>query len=214
MSDERGLPLPPEPPDSLPAPGVLDRREMLVRAGLLTLAGAALPSMALAACRRAVMTERTPVAAGAAGGGKALSAAEWRTMAAWVETLMPSGPGSPGAVDVNAVGYVDGVMADPDLAPTDLAMIREGIRKLDAAAGEQRRTSFADLNVEDRDRALATLKKDPYGTRTIWLVLSFTLEAMFGDPVYGGNPGGVGWAWIMYEPGVPRAKTPWKGRPS
>jgi len=35
-------------------------------------------------------------------------------------------------------------------------------------------------------------------------ILADTLEALFGDPIHGGNRGGVGWTWARYEPAEPR----------
>jgi gluconate 2-dehydrogenase gamma chain len=176
--------------------------------GMLTLAGAAAPSFVVAACRRAVETPRTPPGEGAAGRGRSLSAAEWRTVAAWTDTLLPSGPGSPGAKDVNAVGYVDAVLADPDVPASDRDLVRAALPRLDAMARELRGSDFADLNPEDRDAVLVRLRDDPEAFRTLWVALAFTVEALLGDPVYGGNPGGVGWRAIGYAPPQPRPKAP------
>jgi hypothetical protein len=175
---------------------------------MLTLAGAAAPSFVLAACRRSVETPRTPPGEGAAGKGRSLSAAEWRTMAAWTDTLLPSGPGSPGAKDVNAVGYVDAVLADPDVPPADQALVRAALPRLDALAREVRGAAFADLNPEDRDAVLVRLRDEPNGYRTLWLGLAFSVEALFGDPVYGANRGRVGWDFIAYAPPQPRPSAP------
>ena len=38
------------------------------------------------------------------------------------------------------------------------------------------------------------------------------VEAVLGDPVHGGNPDGVGWAWAGIEPGDPRPASAGGGR--
>ncbi len=51
----------------------------------------------------------------------------------------------------------------------------------------------------------------PEGAGWIRVVLGYTLEAVLGDPVHGGNVGEAGWTWAGYEPGDPRparAETP------
>ena len=35
------------------------------------------------------------------------------------------------------------------------------------------------------------------------LLLTYLLEALLADPVYGGNPGGIGWQWLAHQPGFP-----------
>jgi gluconate 2-dehydrogenase gamma chain len=36
------------------------------------------------------------------------------------------------------------------------------------------------------------------------LLLYYIFEALLSDPVYGGNPGGIGWQWLEHQPGFPR----------
>jgi Gluconate 2-dehydrogenase subunit 3 len=199
----------PAPPAPGPGgPSELDRREVLRYLGMLTLAGAAAPSFVLEACRRSRETPRTPPEDGAAGKGRSLTAAEWRTTAAWTDTLLPSAPGSPGAKDVNATGYFDAVLADLDVSPADQALVKAALPRLDALAHEVRDADFADLNPEDRDAVLARLRDGPDGYRTLWLGLAFTVEALLGDPVYGANKDGVGWKFIHYPPPQPRPEAP------
>ena len=39
-----------------------------------------------------------------------------------------------------------------------------------------------------------------------WLstLLLYIFEALLTDPVYGGNPNGIGWKWLGHNPGLPR----------
>jgi gluconate 2-dehydrogenase gamma chain len=174
--------------------------------GLLTLAGGAAATLGVGWPAVA----RTDPEEGVAGRGRRLDAAAWRTVAAWTETLFPSGPGSPGATDVNAVGYVDAVTADPDFSPRDAATLLDGVRRLDELARARAGRAFASLAPEERDAVLVALSREPEGGRAIRLALVLTLEAALGDPLYGGNPGGAGWAWIGYEPPRPRPTAPWR----
>ena len=32
----------------------------------------------------------------------------------------------------------------------------------------------------------------------------YIFEALLSDPVYGGNPEGIGWRWLGHRPGFPR----------
>ena len=51
----------------------------------------------------------------------------------------------------------------------------------------------------------------PRSRATCDFVLQYPLRAKYGmptlsslDPVYGGNPDGIGWKWLMHPPGFPR----------
>jgi len=35
------------------------------------------------------------------------------------------------------------------------------------------------------------------------MLLTYILEALLTDPVYGGNPNGIGWTWLQHQPGFP-----------
>ena len=38
-------------------------------------------------------------------------------------------------------------------------------------------------------------------------VLSYILEALATDPIYGGNTNEIGWDWLEHQPGMPRPST-------
>lgn len=56
-----------------------------------------------------------------------LSAGQWQTMAAVQGHLLPSEPGSPGAQDINATGYLRWVLSDPKLDLADRELIIDGL---------------------------------------------------------------------------------------
>jgi gluconate 2-dehydrogenase gamma chain len=85
-----------------------------------------------------------------------------------------------------------------------------GLARLDAIARARHGRAFADLGAGARAAVVATLAAEPEGPRTIEVALGLVLEAAFGDPVYGVNPDGIGWAWIGHEPALPRPKAPWR----
>ena len=47
--------------------------------------------------------------------------------------------------------------------------------------------------------------------RFFTLLLTFTLEGFFSDPVYGGNRDGVGWRFIGFSIRPPRPRCPYLG---
>ena len=45
-----------------------------------------------------------------------------------------------------------------------------------------------------------------FARRSRWLstLITYTLEALLSDPLYGGNTNGIGWKWLGHDPGNPR----------
>jgi gluconate 2-dehydrogenase gamma chain len=136
--------------------------------------------------------------------GQVLTAHQWRTLALVQDHLLPSEPGAPGSGDINATAYLDGVLADPDLGAETKALILNGVEWLDDLAREGAGYPFADLEPGPREDLLRALAERPTGDRWLSTLIGYVLETLLGDPLYGGNPGGIGWAWLEHDPGRPR----------
>jgi hypothetical protein len=179
---------PPTSPAFEPVPR-MNRREVLSRAAVL----AAAAGLSLTDCLR-------PTRAFAGGGGRALTDAEWTTMAAVQETLWPAGPGVPGARDVNATAVLDAALGDPGTPPIEREWVRGGIPALHELAHARGASTFESLDPAGREAVLVAYRERDEGSGWIKVVLGYTLEAVLGDPVHGGNPGEIGWRWAGYEP--------------
>ncbi|MFV1958752.1 MAG: gluconate 2-dehydrogenase subunit 3 family protein [Planctomycetota bacterium] len=143
---------------------------------------------------------------------KSLTPAEWNTLEVVVDLLLPSAPGSPGARDVNAIGYVDAVLADPDVEEDTTERIRRAAAQLDDAAREQGAKDFRALPASEQAQALHGFRKTWEDELALRTLLAFTMEAFLGDPVDGVNPEAIGWTWAKIRPGYPRPQPAWKPR--
>ena len=141
-------------------------------------------------------------AAGLDGGG--LTQSDWKTLAAVQEHLFPSEPDAPGAAAVNAVPYLYFVLSDTFLEPEVRVVIPRGLKVFEQKLHSQFDKRFIDLTEVQREAALRTFEQTPEGRRWITEILGYIFEALLTDPVYGGNPGGVGWQWLAHRPGFPR----------
>ncbi len=135
------------------------------------------------------------------GSGRGLLPRELKTLAAAQDIILPSAPDSPGAKDVRAAAYLDAALsygAERGAGPR----VRHGLLRLDELAAPHGVEAFWQL---DRPQAEAILEAF-IAAEEGWfvLVLGFTLEALLGDPVHGGNPEGIGWSWLGHSPGWPR----------
>jgi gluconate 2-dehydrogenase gamma chain len=149
------------------------------------------------------------------GAPKTFDGAQWRTLEAACERLLPTGPDSPGASTVNAVGYLDAVLAEDFVDDDTRTLILDGAATLDkrARAGGKAR-EFVRLQPSEQDEAIRVFEthRDADGSFPghEWLktMLGFIFEAFFGDPVHGGNPQEIAWKWAGHRPGFPRPTQP------
>ena len=96
------------------------------------------------------------------------------------------------------------MLSDPGLEPQDRDFFKVGLNRLQQlvlAQGGQRFSSLPDLQKES---VLRKLEQDPQGNTWITELLHYIFEALLTDPVYGGNPNGIGWKWLGHYPGFRR----------
>lgn len=129
---------------------------------------------------------------------------QWRMLAVVQDHLLPSETGAPGARDINALRYLQSVLTDPTLDPADRALFKDGLSALETMTLSVTGKQFIDLSSEQREVVLRDFENLSFGRPWLGGMLDRLFEALLGDPVYGGNPGGIGWAWLDHRPGFPR----------
>lgn len=119
--------------------------------------------------------------------------------------MFPSDPHSPGAVDINATAYLEAAITAPGIDPDTRNTIVNGVGRLQDASRERFDVPFNDLTFEQREPLLRYLADETrWGRAWLSLLLYYVFEALLSDPVYGGNPDGIGWQWLEHQPGFPR----------
>ena len=127
----------------------------------------------------------------------------WPTLNAVLDHLLPSESDSPGAADINALGYLRFVVSDARTADDDREFILQGNRWLDDLAGERLGRNFVALNGDEKERLLRQIAGSAAGENWLSTLLSYLLEALLTAPAYGGNTDRAGWRWLEYVPGFP-----------
>ena len=125
-------------------------------------------------------------------------------LAAVQQHLFPSEPGIPGASEINALVYLNNVLADPEMDEDEKAFIRNGVGWLEELVKDELGKSFTDLNATLREQMLRRIEQSRAGENWLATLLLYIFEALLSDPVYGGNPNGIGWRWLEHQPGYPR----------
>ncbi len=138
----------------------------------------------------------------------ALSDAQLRLLAAFVDRLIPKDELGPSASESGVPEYINRSLGDY-LAGEKTAFI-EGLQETDAFAHHSQDRAFIDLSPDKQDALLTMMESGsaegfPNARAFFNRVRRLTLEGMFGDPYYGGNKNFAGWDLIRY-PG-PRLAT-------
>lgn len=124
------------------------------------------------------------------------------TLAAAAEALLPRDE-DPGAIDLGVPGYVDRALAQDDLSPWRKPIV-DGLDHLDRQCMQRFHHPFAEASGEEQATLLAEWQVGESGeTRFFEVLQGLTFEGAFGDPSYGGNTGGRGFAMVGFMPGPP-----------
>lgn len=172
----------------------ISRREFMRRTALLGSLALSYPATALAELR---LAKDKPVTA------DWLNNPDWQTLAAVQEVLFPAAEDIPGASDIAATVYLHKTIENPNADGEDRDFIFKGIGWLNALTQEHHKKNFVQLSVEQQEKIIQRIVQSRAGRNWVSMLLSYTLEALLSDPVYGGNKNQAGWKWLQHQPGYP-----------
>lgn len=131
----------------------------------------------------------------------------WLTLASVQEHLFPAGDSSeqasPGAQDIAALRFLRNMLEAPDTDSEEKSFILNGVNWLNDLSLKNNQTKFTQLNTENKETILRQIETSNAGSRWLSLMLSYLIEALLSDPVYGGNKDQRGWKWLEHIPGFP-----------
>lgn len=128
----------------------------------------------------------------------------WPLLAAVQEHLFPSEIDAPGAREIRALAYLQGVLGDLRGDREEQRFILKGAEWLEDLSRQRHKATFVELDPIRREQVLREVTNTPKGENWVSTLLLYICEALLADPVYGGNPDGIGWAWLAHQPGFPR----------
>lgn len=127
----------------------------------------------------------------------------WLTIAAVQQHLFPADNSSPGASDINALQFLRSMIETPDIEAEERDFIVNGEKWLNGIALKTHSRKFIELNSGEKESVLRQIEKSRAGENWLFTQLGYLIEALLSDPVYGGNPNGIGWNWLKHQPGYP-----------
>jgi gluconate 2-dehydrogenase gamma chain len=170
----------------------ISRREFLSRLALLGSLAACYPAATLASARSG--TRPTP---------DWLDTPPWKTLAAVQQHMFPATQDTPGASDIQATVYLRNAIENPAADGEDREFVFNGVGWLNELTQDQYQQDFTALDEQQRENVLRKIEQSQAGRNWLSLLLTYLLEALLADPVYGGNPDGIGWKWLAHQPGYP-----------
>ena len=129
----------------------------------------------------------------------------WKTLAEVQEHMFPAAADAPGASDIGAIVYLHNTIENPAADGEDREFLFNGVGWLNDLAREKTGHAFVALDEQQKETLLRQIEESRAGRNWLSLLLTYVLEALLADPVYGGNPDGIGWKWLEHQPGYPTA---------
>jgi gluconate 2-dehydrogenase gamma chain len=106
----------------------------------------------------------------------------------------------------NAYAYVSLVFKHSRVSAEDKQFLRNGTKWLNEEAVVKYNKVYTKLSSKERQEILELISNTRWGESWIKTVLSYIMEAVLGDPLYGVNKDEFGWKWLHHSSGLPRPK--------
>lgn len=127
----------------------------------------------------------------------------WASFNAVQMILFPNDGNGPDARQINATAYLKFALESKDTDPDDREFILGGIEWLNDLSNKQYQKKFIECDQQQQESVITKTASSNAGERWLSYLLLYIFEALLSDPVYGGNPNGIGWEWLNHQPGFP-----------
>lgn len=118
--------------------------------------------------------------------------------------LFPDTANTPKSDDINAYYYLHAILNHSRVTDQDKDFIRSGVKWLNEESVEKYKKIYTKLSAGERQNILQEISQSGWGDNWIRTIMTYLLEAMLGDPIYGGNKNQSGWKWLNHKSGLPR----------
>lgn len=125
----------------------------------------------------------------------------WDIINATLKHLFPKYNQFEGAENLGIINFFKSITNDYYFDLKELKMLNDGAEKL-----YRLYPHFISLPLSKKEEALRFFEQKENGQNWLSKLINYGCEAMFGDPIYGGNKNILGWKAIDHNPGIPRPK--------
>lgn len=133
-----------------------------------------------------------------------LSAEESTILKGILNVLWPDDGNGPGIEELNTFGYLMWVLGDAYTLQEDKDYFKEGLQWSDDKAMEIHGEHFYDLDQKQQQTLVDQFVGMDWGENWCSVMVTYIMESVVLDPIYGGNKDEAGWNWLEHVPGNPR----------
>jgi len=127
-----------------------------------------------------------------------------RTIALVHKDLFPDSGMAPNIDDINASYYLNSILNHSRVTDETKKFIRNGAEWLNEESAGEYNKAYSKLSASQRQKILKKISDTRWGKNWLDTIMTYLLEGMLGDPVYGSNIAKSGWLWLNHKPGLPR----------
>lgn len=109
-------------------------------------------------------------------------------------------------LNIDTASYIYLVFRHRKISQNEKEFLKNGVKWLNEEAIKKFSKEYVKLTRANREDVLQAVAQTRWGKNFLADIMSYTFEAMLGDPIYGGNKNEAGWRWLAFEGGLPRPK--------
>lgn len=109
-------------------------------------------------------------------------------------------------LNIQVISYMHLIFRHKKISKNDKEFLKNGVKWLNEEAIKKYKQEYIKLAAEERENILTQVAKTDWGKSFLYDIMSYTFEAMLGDPIYGANKNQAAWKWLEFEGGLPHPK--------
>ena len=106
--------------------------------------------------------------------------------------------------NVDTAAYINIILNHTRVSDEEKMFIRNGVQWLNEEALRVYAKTYVQLQATQREKVLNIISQEEWGELWIEKLLSYIMEAMFSDKIYGVNAAESGQKWLEHSNGLPR----------
>lgn len=118
--------------------------------------------------------------------------------------LFPDDGFGPDASSINASDYFQWALHDQQMNIEDKKFIINGIEWTTDLSMSEYTKPFYELETKQQKLLIIKMTALDWGETWLSVIMSFILEALLSNPIYGGNTNMEGWKWLKHYSGSPQ----------
>jgi len=105
---------------------------------------------------------------------------------------------------IDTTSYISIILHHSRIEKSEKIFLKNGVKWLNETAVSMYKTTYSKLPKSKREVVITAILEKKWGVSWLDTLMRYTMEAAFGDPIYGGNNKEAGWKWLAFEGGKPR----------